>query len=442
MIAATSSVSTSPSPDEPSNGAPQAAEAERLAAALSARTMGARMSAALGAGDRPCHVLDAKYEPGVRAVVLYEYGKDLVRGDLLSAEAAAGSQGTVVSPGVRLSVFPHDPDLAALPQAMDPTVIGPLLADVLRAPRTGHGRALRRRCRVGLLRYRPGRRATVRVATGLPGASYVAKVYHDQDKASAVAREALALAGTPAAGGVLRLAPTVAHLPTLSLVVQLRVRGEGLGGLVSSTRGGSAEAAAGVRRAAVALGEMHDGPVVSARRRPVTKELNRFVARARQIGTVDRLVGCTLLSLAERLLDTYAEIPAGPLGLVHGDCKPDQFLLDGDGPVYLLDLDHCGVADQAGDVGTFAASLRQLAVQRTAAGAAPTRTAHLHALAETFVSTYTGRRELGVHTIRWYEVVALQRKAIRAFARSPRSPLPTALALEGHRCLDRLESAR
>ena len=36
--------------------------------------MGRRLSAALRTGRRPCHVLDAKYEPGIRASVLYQHG--------------------------------------------------------------------------------------------------------------------------------------------------------------------------------------------------------------------------------------------------------------------------------------------------------------------------------------------------------------------------------
>ena len=40
--------------------------------------------------------------------------------------------------------------------------------------------------------------------------------------------------------------------------------------------------------------------------------------------------------------------------------------------------------------------------------------------------------------IAWYEAVALERKALRSFARAPRSPLTGALVAEGHGVLDRL----
>jgi hypothetical protein len=44
--------------------------------------------------------------------------------------------------------------------------------------------------------------------------------------------------------------------------------------------------------------------------------------------------------------------------------------------------------------------------------------------------------------IAWYEAVALERKALRCFARAPRSPLTRALVEHGHACLDRLGGTR
>ena len=55
---------------------------------------------------------------------------------------------------------------------------------------------------------------------------------------------------------------------------------------------------------------------------------------------------------------TQRELPGAVTGVVHGDCKPSQVLLDHQ-QVLLMDLDHVAVADQAMDVGTFLASLRR-----------------------------------------------------------------------------------
>ena len=417
---------------------PHHLEAARFVAALHARAMGPRLAAALGISHRPCHVLDAKYEPGHQATVLYQHGVDLIRGDLLAADRPPVAAAVTEWPGMQLSVFPEDPGLPTLPMAMASLVVGPRLAELSPAQNPLLRRALARRCTVALLRYRPGRRATLRLGAAIDGASYVAKVYHDPVKAAAVAQEAQALART-VRGGVLRLAPAVGHLPELAAVVQRSIHGRPLDAVLRAPGEPGVAAVDAVRRAASALAQLHRGDPVSTRLRPVEKELHRFGARALRIAAVDADLGDQLAGLAQRLLETGGVFPVRPVGLVHGDCKPAQFLLADDGGVYVLDFDHCGLSDQAGDAGTFVASLRQAAVRRAVAGSSPVTTAGLEALAGEFIAAYnTGRGEDLTTRIRWHEVVSLQRKAIRAFARSPRSSLPAALVQEGHRCLDRL----
>jgi aminoglycoside phosphotransferase (APT) family kinase protein len=163
---------------------------------------------------------------------------------------------------------------------------------------------------------------------------------------------------------------------------------------------------------------------------------------------VDPATGTSLLDLASRLAATMQDVPRGVVGLVHGDCKPNQFLVRGDRDVVLLDLDSCGRADPAGDVGTFLATLRQHAVRRLLArraGSPATRTTGSRG--EVFLREYlraaggTADAELR-RRICWYEAVALERKALRCFARAPRSPLTGALVAEGHAVLDRLEGRR
>ena len=95
-------------------------------------------------------------------------------------------------------------------------------------------------------------------------------------------------------------------------------------------------------------------------------QLHRFADRATAVRSVDRSAGEHLLGLARELLERRPE--PGPVSLVHGDCKPSQFLL-ADDLVAVLDLDHCGIADPAYDVGNFVASLRQGAVRAGAGGA-------------------------------------------------------------------------
>ena len=125
-----------------------------------------------------------------------------------------------------------------------------------------------------------------------------------------------------------------------------------------------------------------------------------------------------------RLLAEADAVPRGAVGLVHGDCKPSQFLLRGE-DVVLLDLDSCGAADPAVDVGTFLATLRQQAVRRTLGRrAVPSSADGTTPLAGLFLEEYLrsagGPSDGGLRRrIAWYEAVALERKALRCFARDP-----------------------
>jgi Phosphotransferase enzyme family len=423
----------------------------RVAEALDAHAMSGRLRAALGEpGRRGAHVLDAKYEPGVRCTVLYRVGNRLVRGDLLeeweparSFPGCGGGRRPVVAPGLELSCFPDDPDLPALAQVTDPARLRTALQPGLPgAPGQVAG------CRASLLRYRPGKRATFAVTvrrrpgrTGADAAQYVLKAYHDARKAAAVAAEAALLGATVDPRALLRLAPVRAHLPHLAVVVQARVSGTPLEDVI---RVPGPHAVDALGRAATALAALHRQPVVSERRRVVAAELARFRTRAARVGGVDPAAGAVLDHLAARLVASGAEVPAGAGGLVHGDCKPSQFLLGRDGRVVLLDLDSCGRADPAGDVGTFLATLRQHTAQQVLARRATGGSVRARAaLAEAFLTGYldaaaAGDREQLRRRIRWYEAVALERKALRTYARAPGSPLTRVLVDEGHRCLDRL----
>ena len=181
-----------------------------------------RLATALRTGHRSCHVLDAKYEPGIRASVLYQHGPDLVRGDLLAPDGPPGRERVTDWPGLQLSVYPQDPDLPTLPQGHDRLRDG--AADRPALDRTGSlwsaGRCSRR-CRVTLLRYRPGKRATVRLE-------------HTDRGTRALWRRSTTIpprrrpsrtkpkhwAGNASPSGGLRFAPTIGHLPEISVVVQ------------------------------------------------------------------------------------------------------------------------------------------------------------------------------------------------------------------------------
>lgn len=425
-------------------GIPTRPGGDRFAEALRARDMGPRLADAVGGSSRTCHVLDAKYEPGVRATLLYEYAGRLFRGDLLPGSDPGGRHGgVVVAPGVRIAAFPHDPDLPSLPVVADPARLGPVLADALGSTAPDMSRR-GVRCRTTLLRYRPGKRATLRVTFVGSADAYVAKAYHDPAKAGAVAAEAPALAGHAGRCVTLRIPATVAHLHEHGLVVQRAVQGVPLEALVGrslSSPGGFRIATDAMSKAGRALAELHALASTTARRRPVDDELARFGVRAAGVARADPRLGDALARLSDRLRDTQAPLPAAVPGTVHGDFKPSQLLLDGPHAL-LLDLDHLGVSDQAADVGTFLASLRQRAL-RTTRGRSD-RSGALSALATSFLRSYLEARadDSTLPRIRWQEAVALERKALRAWARAPGSPMAGGLVREANTCLDRLTETR
>jgi aminoglycoside phosphotransferase (APT) family kinase protein len=192
-------------------------------------------------------------------------------------------------------------------------------------------------------------------------------------------------------------------------------------------------ARAGIRGAADALAALHQGEMSTSRVRPVAAELQRMQRRSERIMQVDPNIGAVLNELARSLPVWLDRLPTwgAEICLVHGDCKPSQFFVlpttqggSGVGQVAVLDFDHCGMADPAADVGNFLASLRQAGVA--------------HALRVRFLTAYlAARRCPSVLRLRatWYQAVALLRKALRSFARSPRSPLPAHLVQEAWNCL-------
>ena len=190
------------------------------------------------------------------------------------------------------------------------------------------------------------------------------------------------------------MAPTIAHLPEISVVVQQSISGRPLDSLLVAQGGNEDGAAEAVRLAASALAQLHRGPTVSTRMRPVEKELHRFRARALRIGSVDSQRGDQLLGVAERLLQTYSAFPVSPPGVVHGDCKPSQFLLRRRTVrSVLLDFDHCGVWPIR--PATWVPSWHRCGssdVQRTIAGASAASTAGLDALAEQFIDDLCASR--------------------------------------------------
>lgn len=403
-------------------------ERAQLDLAFDPRRMGPVLAQAFGvhgarAGGGGCHILDAKYAPRERCIVLYELGQELILGQLCW-DGAIGHGGThIPEAGMRAYRFPDDPALPGLPAALDPRAAARVLGEVL-------GERVVR-CSVTLLRYRPTRRATLRLDLRTPARTrrtLFVKVYHDLRKAVGVESTLRALAGTPAVrAGRLVIPQPVAAVDALRWVLFEPVAGARLDGMLS--RGGQATEA--LTAAAGALAALHHAGPLTGRPRPVTAQLARVTRRAERTIEVAPTLGAAMAELAAELAGRLPR--QDETTLVHGDCKPSQFLISSPAPpapqVALLDFDSCGIADPVSDVAAFLAGLRKLGVGHP-----------LAPLGGDFLDAYCAAAGCGADLrarVPWYQALALLRKAQRAFARAPRSPLPATILAAACACLTR-----
>ncbi|CAN5646200.1 hypothetical protein BH10CHL1_BH10CHL1_40650 [soil metagenome] len=363
--------------------------------------------------------------------------------------------------------FEHDPALPGLTTALDGQSMAQLLDTILPECVTGGARVLR--CQVTCLRYRLGKRCTLRFDLRLRDSETGAihkrtlygKLYHSAAKAQAVYAEMQMLSLSPALRkGSVEVAQAVAFLPTLPMVLQAPVAGIPLDMLLSQPKrtalADHPRVGEGIRLAAAALAALHQVSGISTRVRAVVPELERFQRRSAQILPVSPTVGACLHKLASALPAWLERLPAwgAETCVVHGDCKPSQFFVmpgaqaaSDATQIALLDFDHCGMADPAADVGNFLATLRQLGVQQDLTQRKPTTDVglqqRLSPLEEQFLAEYLATRDCHPDFHRratWYQAVALLRKALRSFSRSTRSPLPALLVQEAWRCLATLPS--
>ncbi len=420
-----------------------------------------------GAEDAPrrrieCRILDVKYEPGEYCTVLYQLGDQMVIGTITWGEAddeVPQTPHVLEQLGMHVYLFEHDPALPGLEVARDSRALALALNRALPECCSGAARVLR--CRATVLRYRPGRRCTLRVdawmrdiQTGaLERRTLFGKLYHKLDKAEPAYQEMVLLADSaPARDRRVILARPAAFLPDLLMVLQDPVDGTPLDLLIGRLEGaaiaGDQRGWEGIIRAAPALAAIHTAGLVAGRERPIAAELKRFGKRAARIVEVDPELGARLVELAVALGASSKHLPAwgAEMALTHGDCKPNQFLIGPEG-VAILDFDHCGMSDPANDVGTFLATLRQLGVRqalKSGGPAAVARSRWLHELEQRFLDSYcTASEQNSNFRLRaaWYEAAALMRKALRGFGRSPRSPMPAALVEQAWRCLAELPTA-
>jgi len=434
-------------------------ERRHLELALRPSAMAGPLTAALQrAGLAPtngrpaCHLLDVKYVPGEGCAILYDVGKRLVLGALAwgtASERTGETGGWIAPPGMRIHFFPADPALPGLATALRPEKMAAALTDILPGGREGKTRVTR--CRVTSLRYRPGRRCTLRLElwalhTGIgvmSSRTLFGKVYHSQEKALSVFEQMQMLSDVASPrSGRLVVARVAGFLPDLPMVVQEPLPGVPLDLLLDGRTRVDPRGQTGVAMAASALAALHGLRVRHPRVRSVGDELRRMAHRSRFTAAVDPELGARMADLATALSRRLEQLSleSREQRMVHADCKPSQFLIDGT-KVGLLDFDHAGMADPALDVGTFMASLRQLGWRPSPKACRSTRSemaGSMRGLERSFLDSYCHSADVDADFRQravWYQAFALLRKAQRAFARSVRSCVPGRLVDEARRCL-------
>jgi hypothetical protein len=272
------------------------------------------------------------------------------------------------------------------------------------------------------------------------------KIYHDLEKAERVYLQMLALSDSaPATDGHISFATASAFLPDLAMVIQDPIEGVPLDSLIScDTETCDPRGVAGIVMAGSALAAFHGSGLTGGKSRSIHSELARFKKRGAKIGQVNPGLGQEIIRLADALsawLGTLDQWGARTC-LVHGDCKPSQFLIQGQ-QIALLDFDHCGMADPAVDVGTFLATLQQMKAKKVLKnrGKPAPCAAWIPGVKQRFLEAYfqaSGSPSGFLQRAAWYEAVGLLRKAIRGFERSPYSPLPAALLAEAWSGMEKL----
>ena len=249
---------------------------------------------------------------------------------------------------VHLLLAPLDPAFPHLVRFYDPVYVSGLFGGV---PGAAVGN---RSFDVRPVRYRPGQRHVLRyVPLAGPGVAMVAKIYRDgtADRLRGLAGR---LAEPVASGSPGRIAQPLPSGPDHRAGLWLQATGRPLWQALGDDPGSlPMTAVAGV--VLRVIHDIHPGPVVAER--GITDEV---AAAARACAHIIGLLP-TLGGRLRRMLDSVGErvqgLPAEAPAMVHGDAKCDNLLVDRDG-LTVIDLDRCGYADPALDIGKLLADLR------------------------------------------------------------------------------------
>lgn len=259
-------------------------------------------------------------------------------------------------------------ELDGLRVALDSEAIKPHLNYCLK---TGtHAGASISKCEIDVLRYKPGRRCTLRYrlwardphACGSQERTIIGKIYKNEAKSRRILRVISELYhkgfGGDSMDGI-RIPGPLGHIPELAMVLMEYVPGPSLRESFSSPRLADHLAAA-----ARALVKIHSCSLKGVRKHQVSDEfaiLNRWVVKATWINP--DLAPALETSLRDIIASAH-DLDCPETVLTHGDFSPNHVLLGG-GEVTIVDFDSVCNADPARDIGHFLAHLRLRVIERS-----------------------------------------------------------------------------
>lgn len=297
-----------------------------------------------------------------------------------------------------LWALPNDPGLPQLRRLLDPVRAIAALPETLRPAAAAGG------LRVELLRYAPNRRATLRCSFG-EGAGQAAGVLYGKTFADARAADVDArFRWFWAQAQRDAQAPLVAEPLGVDVATRTAWQAAAVGEPLRS-RLATEDAALWLGRVARALARLHDAPLAqttTARPRSVAHWLPEVRRRQHKIGRAEPALAARAQRIAEAI-EAHAAHPATrPLGLIHGDCHPEQFWLH-DGRVVLFDFDEFTLGDPMEDLAEFVLKLE----------AAP-RAAQL---ANTVIESYAAAapERFDARSLAWHLAIQSLLQASRAF---------------------------
>lgn len=229
--------------------------------------------------------------------------------------------------GALVQLHPVDRNLPSLGRVSSPATLGRLLG-------------LASEPRLELVRYKPGRKALLRVESVEAGVLY-AKVYADAAQRRVALARAIADRGVPT--------PRPALLPADdSLAVQPAARGARLEDLAGPDR------ESGLRAAADTLARLHavEPPAYT----PPDDDLDRVRTAGQAVAALVPGLAAESGRLAAEVRSRLGERAGAGAVLLHGDFYDDQVLVGTNGAT-LLDLDEARRGQPLSDVGTMAAHL-------------------------------------------------------------------------------------